>query len=574
MQYRGSLTEERLHGNGIMPYFHLTQWEDAHHNGRTGWRITMIMDDLRSIQERYGYLEENELRTYAKHSNIPLYRLYGLATFYPHLRLRPPSRIEVSVCRDLSCLLNCGSDVQAKLAEARDTHQIDEMDLVPVSCLGHCETAPALLVEGSLSKEEEGIILSVSEQCECGKGLKIEKPKTFRNNPYAGESSFDALRAFLEDPDPARIIAELKTSGLRGMGGAGFPTGLKWEIVSNAGGTPKYVVCNADESEPGTSKDRFILENLTDLVVEGLSIAVAVIGAEYGVIYIREEYHDARVKLQDTLERRTNSGDINTYGKPFIRLAVSPGGYICGEETALFEALEDHRAEPRNKPPFPADFGLFGKPTLINNVETLAMIPGIILKGGEWWASHGEGDAKGLKFLAVSGHVEKPGIYEVPLGIPFNKLLNLAGGTKDGKPLKAFSPGGASSGFLPASFGDLPLEFAAVAKTGSMLGSGAVVVVTEGTDMLELALNVTHFFKRESFGKCVPCRVGCEKLVTIIERIRNGIGSPSDLDTINDLSDAMMQASICGLGQAAPNAIRSVIKHFPDDIHTCMRGES
>lgn len=546
----------------------------AHHNGRTGWRITMILDDLRSIQEEYGYLEESELRSYSRRSNIPLYRLYGLATFYPHLRLQPPSRVEVGVCRDLSCLLNRGSELQAKLGRAIDERPQEGMELVHVSCLGQCEIAPAFSIEGASSGEEEKFIRNRIEECGCMKDPRIEKPTTLLCNPYRDNSSFDALRSFLEDPDPVRIITELKTSGLRGMGGAGFPTGLKWDIVSKAQGAPKYVICNADESEPGTSKDRYILENLTDLVVEGLALAVSVIGAEYGIIYIREEYHVAREKLQKTVARRTENGDINTSDKPFIRLVVSPGGYICGEETALFEALEDRRAEPRNKPPFPADFGLFGKPTLINNVETLAMVPGIVLKGGEWWASHGMGDAKGLKFLAVSGHVEKPGIYEVPLGIPFSDLLNLAGGTKDGKPLKAFSPGGASSGFLPASFDGLPLEFAAVAKAGSMLGSGAVVVVSEGTDMLQLALNVTDFFKRESCGKCVPCRVGCQKLVSMIERIRNGTGTPSDLDTINDLSNAMMQASICGLGQAAPNAIRSVIQHFPEDIHAYMRGVS
>ena len=534
----------------------------------------MILDDLRSIQERRGYLEENELRAYAKKSNIPLYRLYGIATFYPHLHLHPRSRVEVAMCRDLSCLLNRGPDMKAELVEVLDEYRMNEVLTTSVSCLGHCETAPAFLVEGAPTEKEKRIIQTRAEECRCRKETQTKTTSIFHSNPYPGESSYDVLRSYLEDPEPERIIAELKASGLRGMGGAGFPTGLKWDLVSKARITPKFVVCNADESEPGTSKDRFILENLTDLVVEGLALAVTVIGAEYGVIYIREEYHDAREKLQQVLKSRTADGLINVENMPSIRLTVSPGGYICGEETALFEALEDRRAEPRNKPPFPANFGLFGKPTLINNVETLAMIPGIILKGSEWWASRGFGDAKGMKFLAVSGQVSRPGIYEVPLGIPFNELLNLAGGVSGGKRLKAFSPGGASSGFLPASFGNLPLEFSAVAGAGSMLGSGAVVVVSDGTDMFELALNVTDFFRRESCGKCVPCRVGCEKLVRIIERILGGEGSPSDLETIEDLSQAMMQASICGLGQAAPNAIRSVLKHFPGDLQVRMGGAS
>jgi NADH:ubiquinone oxidoreductase subunit F (NADH-binding) len=380
------------------------------------------------------------------------------------------------------------------------------------------------------------------------------------------------LRRLIQDTSATAAIEALKQSGLRGMGGAGFPTGVKWEVVRNATSPVKYVLCNADESEPGTSKDRFILHTMPDLVLEGMAVAALVIGAQHAIVYIRHEYARERDLLHKTLQRRQAEGILgdrmlgSTHSVTF-EIFESPGGYICGEETALLEALEDKRAEPRNKPPFPGTHGLFGKPTLINNVETFAMIPGILLKGGTWWAGQGYNGTGGLKFLAVSGHVRRPGVYEVPLGLPARTLLfERAGGMRYGRPLKAFAPGGASSGFLPASMADVPLDFRALAEVGSMLGSGAVVAVAEGTCMLDLALNVGRFFRDESCGKCVPCRVGTEKIVMLLEGIRQGRGSMADVELIEELSATMALTSICGLGQAAPNPILSVIKYFKDDI--------
>ena len=332
------------------------------------------------------------------------------------------------------------------------------------------------------------------------------------------------------------------------------------------------MVCNADESEPGTSKDRFILQNMPDLLLEGMALAALVVGARKAIVFIRHEYARERELLQKTLQRRQAEGVLgqamlgSTQGVDF-EIFESPGGYICGEETALLEALEEKRAEPRNKPPFPGTHGLFGTPTLINNVETFAMTPGIVLRGGQWWARQGQNGTGGLKFLAVSGHVKRPGIYEVPLGISARELLfERAGGMRYGRALKAFAPGGASSGFLPASMVDTPLDFRSLAQVGSMLGSGAVVAVAEGTCMLDLALNVGRFFRDESCGKCVPCRVGTEKIVLLLEGIRQGRGSLADLDLIEELSATMGLTSICGLGQAAPNPILSVIKYFKEDI--------
>jgi NADH:ubiquinone oxidoreductase subunit F (NADH-binding) len=294
-----------------------------------------------------------------------------------------------------------------------------------------------------------------------------------------------------------------------------------------------------------------------------MALAALVVGARQVIVYLRHEYARERETLYRALRQCQGRGLL---GDLTFEIFDSPGGYICGEETALLEALEDKRAEPRNKPPFPGTHGLFGKPTLINNVETFAMVPGILLKGGAWWAAQGKNGASGLKFLAVSGHVRHPGVYEVPLGITASELIALAGGLRHGLRLKAFAPGGASSGFLPASMADTPLDFRALAAVGSMLGSGAVVAIAEGTCMLELALNVGRFFRNESCGKCVPCRVGSEKIVMLLEGILHGHGSAADLALIEELSETMTLTSICGLGQAAPNPILSVIKYFKDDI--------
>jgi NADH:ubiquinone oxidoreductase subunit F (NADH-binding) len=347
---------------------------------------------------------------------------------------------------------------------------------------------------------------------------------------------------------------------------------VKWEIVRNVPDDTKYVVCNADESEPGTFKDRMLLHTVPELVLEGMIIGALTVGARRGYVYIRHEYAQEREVLEGVLQKMQRDGLVGEriLGSELdvtLEIFESPGGYICGEETALLEALEGKRAEPRNKPPFPGTYGLFGKPTLINNVETFACVPAILLHGAEWFQGQGRNNASGLKFLALSGQVQRPGVYEVALGLPAAQLIfDYGGGVPDGRSLKAFSPGGASSGFLPASMVDIPLEFQALAQAGSMLGSGAVVVVADGVCMLDLALNVVRFFRNESCGKCVPCRTGSEKLVQTLKRISHEGGSSSDLDTIHGLAEAMQLTSICGLGQAAPLPITSVMRYFRDEI--------
>lgn len=528
----------------------------------------MIIHELKALQKAHGYLPAAELQALSRRLNVPLYRLHGVASFYPHFRLQPPPAVEVKVCSDVSCVLRGASDLPAIVRTAADSLGLTDVHIVPTSCLGQCDGAPALAMNDLYYTEVNAQrITGLLHTITSGRSLRRQRfapaTRTFACDPYMGTPAYTALQRLQQQGNAEAVLAELKQSGLRGMGGAGFPTGTKWELVRNAPGSLKYVVCNADESEPGTFKDRVILQTMPDLVLEGMAMAALIVGAPKAIVYIRHEYARERELLHRTLRQHQARG---VFGDIDFEIFESPGGYICGEETALLEALEDRRAEPRNKPPFPGTHGLFGAPTLINNVETFAMVPGIVLKGGAWWAAQGKNGAQGLKFLAVSGHVRNPGVYEVPLGITAAELIELAGGLRHGRPLKAFAPGGASSGFLPASMADTPLDFRALAAVGSMLGSGAVVAVTEGTCMLELALNVARFFRNESCGKCVPCRVGSEKIVMLLEGILQGRGAAADLALIEELSATMALTSICGLGQAAPNPILSVIKYFQDDI--------
>ena len=536
----------------------------------------MIIQELNLIQKTHSYLPPDALQDLSRRLSVPLYRLHGLASFYPHFRLQPPPEVDLRVCRDMACALRGADDLQAIARTAADASPLTDVQVGATACLGQCDGAPAITVNDQVYTEASAQrIVSLLETLAAGRTLRRQRflpPDTrFACDPYDGSSTYDALRGLLRSGNGAAVIDALKASGLRGMGGAGFPAGAKWELVRQAPGDVKYVICNADESEPGTFKDRFILQMLPDLVLEGMALAALAVGARKAVIYIRHEYARQRDVLLKTLKDRQAQGILGSYmmgSAHHVEFEVfeSPGGYICGEETALLEALEDRRAEPRHKPPFPGTHGLFGAPTLLNNVETFAMVPGIVLKGGEWWAAHGRNGAKGLKFLAVSGQVKRPGVYEVPLGLTVNELIERAGGMRYGRTLKAFAPGGASSGFLPAGMADIPLDFRTLAEAGSMLGSGAVVVVGDDTCLLELALNVGRFFRSESCGKCVPCRVGSEKIVALLEGILEGRGSWADLKLIEDLSSTMALTSICGLGQAAPNPILSVIKHFRDDI--------
>jgi NADH:ubiquinone oxidoreductase subunit F (NADH-binding) len=536
-----------------------------------------LIAELKAIQERHGYLPEAELRAFSQRTATPLYQLQAVASFYPHFRLRPGPRVALKVCSDLSCHL-AGARQLRQFAE-RSATRFNSCEVGGISCLGRCDQAPAIAINDTIyaGVDEQHLqeLLTAFHQGAVPENLFTQHgSRTFSIDPYAGETErFAVLRELLHTQDAPVIIQVLKDSGLRGMGGAGFPTGVKWEIVRNATGAEKYVVVNADESEPGTFKDRFLMEKFPYLLIEGMLLAACVVGARKGYIFIRHEYSPQEHVLLDALETARTQGLIGPriLGSNFsceLEIFVSAGGYICGEETALLEALEGKRAEPRNKPPFPGTHGLWGKPTLINNVETLCMIPAILRRGAAWFKSQGR-NSNGLKYLGLSGHVQRPGVYEVPLGLTVEELIHQhGGGISGGRRLKAFSPGGASSGFLPASMAGIALDFPTLAQAGSMLGSGAVVALAEGTCMLDTALNVVTFFRNESCGKCVPCRVGSDKIVQILDRATRGQAESKEIDLIGELAETMQLTSICGLGQAAPLPITSALKYFGEEIMT------
>jgi formate dehydrogenase beta subunit len=355
---------------------------------------------------------------------------------------------------------------------------------------------------------------------------------------------------------------------------------MKWELVRNQPGDVKYIVCNADESEPGTIKDRHIMTNAPHLLVEGMILGGLVAGARHGVIYIRHEYTDQEHILQHEIDRCYHEGILGgrVMGSDLsfdLEVFVSPGLYICGEESALLEAMEGKRAEPRNKPPFPGQHGggLWGKPTVINNVETFFFVPVILARGLDWFKTAGRNGAAGVKFVGVSGDVARPGVFEVPMGIPYRELIEqLAGGVRPGRTLKSFAPSGPAGGYLPERMADLPLDWNAMTQAGATVGSGAIVVCDDRACMLDMALNSVRFFRNESCGKCVPCRVGSAKLTDLLTEWTRGRRGAADMALYDDLSHAMRQASICGLGQVVPVPIASVLKHFPDEVDAHANG--
>lgn len=542
----------------------------------------MLIDDLREIQARHGYLPEEELKSLSERKGIPLYEAHGVASFYPHFRLKPPPAATLRVCTDLTCHLHGACDLLETLRETVDYAGLEDWEVTGVSCLGQCDGAPAVSINDRSYRSMSPDRLSnfVARLAEDG---RVARQPTRRRaspgliDPYGHPLAAESLKAWVSDGNSDRILQAVKDSGLCGMGGAGFPTGVKWDLVRKAESEVKYAICNADESEPGTFKDREILYHYPHLVVEGMILGGLVVGANQGYLYLRHEYDREREVLEKTIRAFYSAGYLgdgvlNSEHSFHLEIFDSPGGYICGEETALLEAMEGKRAEPRNKPPFPGTHGLHGRPTLINNVETFAWVPAILRRGAEWFRSQGINGAAGRKYIALSGHVNRPGVYEIPLGTRIRDLIdNEGGGVSGGRKLKAFSPGGTSSGFLPASMSEIPLDFKPLADAGSMLGSGAVIVLAEGTDMVDLALNAVTFFRNESCGKCVPCRTGTEHLVQLLEKVLEGNGRPDMLAPVKDVAEAMELSSICGLGQAAALPLTSARRHFPEEFEILCR---
>ncbi|HEY2081078.1 MAG TPA: NAD(P)H-dependent oxidoreductase subunit E [Streptosporangiaceae bacterium] len=530
-----------------------------------------LIPALNAIQERAGWLPREELVALSRDVRRPLYEIEGLVSFYPHFRTEPPKKTEIRVCHDLSCWLR---GAEARIDAIRERYGADaDVEIVEGSCLGRCDIAPASTVNDQ-PLTLEAIGQDPREQAGVTSRPAAGSPVRWPNDPYPAASDRyavvrDALAGRLTT---AAIITALTDAGLRGMGGAGFPAGRKWNLVAAQDSTPKYVICNADESEPGTFKDREILATEPHLVLEGMLLGMLAVGAEEGWVFIRHEYGPEEQVIRREIENLREAGmigpDAAGSGRRLnVEVFTSPGGYILGEESALIECMEGHRGEPRNKPPFPGTYGLHGKPTLMNSVETFAHVPVIARNGAAWWHAQGKGDHAGLKFFAVSGHVARPGVYCVPMGTTARELLEEAGGVDGGRPLGAIQPGGASSNFIGPDKLDVELDFGTLQAIGSMLGSGAIVVMAEGTDLLAAAVNVLRFFRDESCGKCVPCRVGSTKAHVILDDLLMTGGGPADVNgEVRDLAEVMRRTSICGLGQVALGPVMSVLRLAEEDL--------
>ncbi|MCB1850417.1 MAG: NADH-quinone oxidoreductase subunit NuoF [Gammaproteobacteria bacterium] len=405
----------------------------------------------------------------------------------------------------------------------------------------------------------------------CFRNMDQDRPWLLEH--YRSRGGYEVLTKILrEKTQPESIVNEVKASGLRGRGGAGFPTGLKWSFISRNAPGQKYVVCNSDEGEPGTFKDRDVLRYNPHQLIEGMVIAGYAIGATCGYNYIRGEFWEPYERFEAALEEARVAGflgkDLLGSGFDFeLYSHLGAGAYICGEETALLESIEGKKGQPRYKPPFPAHFGLYGRPTIINNTESLASIPVILEKGGEWFKQLGVENSGGSKLFSISGNIKNPGVFEIPLGTPFAELLEMAGGMKDGSKLKAVIPGGSSAPILPGDMMmQLTMDYDAIAKAGSMLGSGAVIVLDDSNCMVKVLERMSYFYHEESCGQCTPCREGTGWLYRVVKRIETGRGRPQDLALLDDMTTKIAGRTICALGDAAAMPVQGMLRHFRDEF--------
>ncbi|MCW8861747.1 MAG: NAD(P)H-dependent oxidoreductase subunit E [Rhodospirillales bacterium] len=505
-----------------------------------------LIENLHRLNDAYGHLSAPHMAALAEAMKLSQVEVYEVATFYHSFRVVkegevPPPRTVVRVCGNLACRMKGAENLRADLERALD----GKADVVAAPCMGGCDRAPAVAVGGNQIGEAD--VEKVAAAVDGGDTAPFLPG-------YDGRLDYSQWRRCLDrSVRPDAVIDAVEASGLRGMGGAGFSAARKWRFMLDAP-RPRVMVVNADEGEPGTFKDRYCLEATPHRVLEGALIAAWAVGAESLYIYLRDEYAAVRAILQKEITRLEGA---ELTGGITIHLRRGAGAYICGEETALLESLEGKRGQPRNKPPFPAQVGLFGLPTLVNNVETLYWVPQILTEGPDRFAMQGVNGAKGLRLYSVSGRVANPGVKEAPAGISLSALIEeYCGGMAKGHQLMSFLPGGASGGILPASFADRPLDFGAFDDVGCMVGSGAVVVLSQHDDPLETARDLIAFFADESCGQCTPCRIGCDRMKGLLENPAANEG------LIRELASAMRDASICGLGQAAPNPVLSVLDHF------------
>jgi NADH:ubiquinone oxidoreductase subunit F (NADH-binding)/NADH:ubiquinone oxidoreductase subunit E len=533
-------------------------------------RRDLLIEHLHLIQDHYGHLSAAHLAALAHEMRLAQTEVYEVATFYAHFDVvkegeAAPPPLTIRVCDSLTCEL---MGAQALMAALRDGLDPSQVRVVRAPCMGHCDTAP--IAEVGHHYVDRATPAKVAEAVRGGH-THPDIPDYLDFERYVADGGYQLLKRFLGleapefKPDQAvlDLLAALSDSGLRGLGGAGFPTGRKWEFVRREP-RPRYLAVNADEGEPGTFKDRYYLERDPHRFLEGVLIAAWSIEADAAYIYLRDEYPGIR----DILLREIPKLEAAGLAAPgYLILRRGAGAYICGEESSMLESIEGKRGLPRHRPPYAAQVGLFGRPTLINNVETLFWIRDIVEKGPEWFASQGRHGSKGLRSYSVSGRVKDPGVKLAPAGITAAELIDeFCGGMAQGHAFKGYLPGGASGGILPASMADIPLDFGKLEEHGCFVGSHAVVVLSDQDDIKAVALNLLRFFEDESCGQCTPCRVGCEKAVKLMER------DAWDEVLLEELCRAMADASICGLGQAAPNPIRAVMKFFADDLRIGRTG--
>jgi formate dehydrogenase beta subunit len=515
----------------------------------------LLIEYLHLIQDREGCLPEGHLHALAEELKIPMAEVYEVATFYAHFDVvadsepRPP-KVTIRVCDSLSCML-AGAD---RLLAEMQAANLAGVRVVRAPCIGSCDTAPAAEVG---HRHVDCASVGILKELALGGHAHPEVPAYQDFDAYAKAGGYAVLEACVSGQSKVEdVIATLSDGGLRGLGGAGFPTGRKWSLVRAEKG-PRLMAVNGDEGEPGTFKDRYYLEREPHRFLEGALIAAWAVEAAEVFIYIRDEY-PAVLKILKAEIPKLEAAGLAKHTKLTIRRGA--GAYICGEESAMIESIEGKRGLPRHRPPYVAQVGVFGRPTLVNNIETLYWVPTILAKGAQWFASQGKNGAKGLRSYSVSGRVRKPGVVLTAAGSTCRDLIELCGGMLDGHHFKGYLPGGASGGILPAYMADIPLDFGQLEKHGAFVGSHAVVILSDQDDMKAVALNLMRFFEDESCGQCTPCRNGTEKAVKLMA---DGNWNPELLD---DLGQVMADASICGLGQAAPNPVRSVFKYFPEDL--------
>ncbi|MEP3670484.1 MAG: NADH-ubiquinone oxidoreductase-F iron-sulfur binding region domain-containing protein [Roseibium sp.] len=517
----------------------------------------LLIEYLHEIQDEFGCLHARHLKALAEEMRLSQAEVFEVASFYHHFDIvregeAAPAPLTVRVCDSIACSLKGSEVLAASLQTGLDPSKV-RVQKVP--CIGRCAGAPAVQVgKTAIDNANE---LAVHSAIYAGDQQPL-LPEFVGLKAYLEAGGYEVLQKVRGGRLNAVDIADhALAAGLRGLGGAGFPTGTKWKIVHDLPG-PKYLTVNGDEGEPGTFKDRYHLERDPHRMLEGALIAAHAIGAERIYLYMRDEYPAVLAILKAEIALLRESGVITTID---IELRRGAGAYICGEESAMIESIEGKRGLPRHRPPYIAQVGLFGRPTLNHNVETLFWLRDIIEKGSDWFATQGRRGHKGFRSFSVSGRVKNPGVKEAPAGITMKELIEeFCGGMEDGHTFKAYLPGGASGGILPASLGDEPLDFGTLEKHGCFIGSHAVVVFSDRDNMRDVALNLMRFFKHESCGQCTPCRSGTEKMVSLLAE------ETWDRNKIADLNEVMRSASICGLGQAAPNPVSSVLRFFPEEF--------